>query len=65
MTGDDEQLHDEPPERLDFPVDGQVSDGPSTCLTHVGEVSFAAEDNDGRLSRLSNAFFNRLRKMCL
>lgn len=65
MTGDDEQLHDEPPERLDFPADGQASGGPSTCLTHVGEVSFAAEDDDGRLARLSNWFFDRLRKMCL
>lgn len=63
--GDDDHLHDDAPERLDFPADGQASGGPSTCLTHVGEVSFAAEDDDGRLARLSNWFFDRLRKTCL
>ena len=65
VSGDDAQLHDETIERLDFPADGHAFGGPSTCITHVGEVSFAAKDDDGRLSRLSNWFFNRLRRMCL
>ena len=57
--------NDDTSERLDFPADGHAVVGPSTCITHVGEVSFAAKDDDGRLSRLSNWFFDRLRKMCL
>lgn len=64
-TGDDDHLHDDALERLDFPADSRVLGGPRTCITHVGEVSFAAQDDDGRLSKLSNWFFDRLRKMCL
>lgn len=61
----DDHLHDDALKRLDFPADGQASGAPSTCLTHVGEVSFAAQDDDGWLAQLSNAFYNRLRKICL
>jgi hypothetical protein len=64
--GADDHLHDDALGRLDFPADGQASGGPRTCLTHVvGEVNFAVEDDGGRLSRLTNGFFSRLRKMCL
>lgn len=65
MTGSDAHLHDDAFERLDFPADGRAFGGPRTCGTHVGEVSFAAQDDDGRLSKLSNWFFDRLRKTCL
>jgi hypothetical protein len=64
-TGGDDRLHDDAPERLDFPADGRPKNAPCTCLTHVGEVHFAAQDDGGRLARLSNRFFDRLRKMCL
>lgn len=64
-TGVDDRLHDDAHERLDFPADSRAVVGSSTCVTHVGEVSFAAQDDDGRLSKLSNWFFDRLRKMCL
>lgn len=60
----DDHLHDDALKRLDFPADGQASGAPSTCLTHVGEVSFAAQDDGGRLGRLSNWIVSRLRKMC-
>ncbi len=65
VTGTDDHLHDNALERLDFPADGRAFGGPCTCITHVGEVSFAAQDDDGRLTRLSNWFLDRLRKMCL
>lgn len=65
--GDDDHLHDDAPERMDFPADGRRFGGPCTCITHVhvGEVHFAAQDDDGQLCKLSNWFFDRLRKMCL
>lgn len=66
MTSDDEQPHDDAPERLDFPAEGRAFGGPRTCTAHVvGEISFAAQDDDGRLTRLSNWLVSRLRRMCL
>ena len=65
MTSDDDQPHDDAPDCLDFPADGHAFGGPRTCTAHVvGEISFAAQDDDGLLARLSNWFFDRLRKMC-
>ena len=65
MTSADDRLNDDTFKRLDFPADGHAAVGPRTCIIHVGNVSFAAQDDDGRLSKLSNWFFNRLRQMCL
>lgn len=65
--GDDDHVDDDAPEQLDFPADGHAAVGPRTCVTHVhgGEVHFAAQDDDGLLAKLSNLFFNCLRRMCL
>lgn len=65
MTSDDDQPHDDAPDKLDFPADGHAFGGPSTCINHVrGEVHFAAQDDDGLLARLSNWLVGRLRRMC-
>lgn len=63
--GADDHPHDAAIDQLDFPADGHAFGGPSTCISHVGEVGFAAQDDDGLLAKLSNWYFNRLRKMCL
>lgn len=62
MTGSDDHLHDDALKRLDFPADGHAVVRPSNCITHVCEVGFAAQDDDGRLA---NWYLERLRKMCL
>ncbi len=64
-TGADDHLHDDALGRLEFPADGHAFGGPRTCVTHVGEVHFTAQDDGGRLGRLSNWLVSRLRKMCL
>ena len=54
------------PEEIDFPADGRAFGGPRTCITHVREAGYAVQNDDGRLmSKLTNAFFNRLRNLCL
>lgn len=53
-------------EQVSFPAQGGAGNGSCTCLSHTGQVNFAAQDDNGRLlAKLVNALFNYLRNRSL